>query len=477
MKSLRRVYEPLFRNVVYPLYESGLKRRSTLQYLAEYEQNQWLPAEQIQALQWEKLQTLITHCWEQVPFYREHWGRAGLTDPADVRSLADYARLPVLTKRDLREHFERLKAEGFRDRLLYKTTGGSTGEPVTIGYTRESYERRNAVMLRGYGWAGAPLGRHALFVWGQDPDGQPLKDRLHHLAFNRRFLNAFVMSERNMATYADAIDRDRPETLVGYVSSLVRLAKWLEAGGRRVHAPASVICAAEPLYAHHRALLERVFGCRVHNTYGCREVMLIASECEVGDGLHVNADHLHVELGDAVFSSGHNVPREVLITDLHNYGMPLMRYANGDIAVERHGDCPCGRGLPLLASVDGRSMDALRTPDGHFVGEYLEHLVFATPGIQRFQAVQHRVDTIEVTLVRGEGYDPSVPDVLRERFSQIYGDSVRLDFRFAEDIPLTPTGKLRVAISTLSCSVGTAFTHAWEWTSRLGVEQALIAIA
>lgn len=476
MKALRRVYEPLFRNVLYPLYESGLMRRRTLRYLAEYERNQWLPAEQVRALQWEKLQTLIAHCWERVPFYRAHWGRAGMSDPAEIRSLEDYARLPVLTKRDLREDFERLKADGHRDRLLYKTTGGSTGEPVTIGYTRESYERRTAVMLRGYRWAGAPLGRHVLFLWGHDPDSQSLKERLHHAAFNRRILNAYVMGERNMANYADAIDADRPGTLVGYVSPLVRLAKWLEAQGRRVHAPDTLICAAEPLYPHHRALLERVFRCRVHNTYGCREVMLIASECGACEGLHVNADHLHVELGDPVFATGHAVPREVLITDLHNYGMPLMRYANGDIATETHGDCACGRGLPLLASVDGRRMDALRTPEGRFVGEFLEFLVFATPGVVRFQAAQHRLDTIEVTLVRGEGFSDASLETLRERFRHTCGESTRLTFHFADDIPLTPTGKLRVAISTLSCSAATALTQTLEWSARLGGDPVVMGI-
>ena len=477
MKAVRRVYEHLFRRAVYPFYESGLKRRSTLRYLAEYEQNQWLPAERIQAMRWEKLQTLIAHCWQRVPFYRDHWGRAGMSDPSEIRSLEDYARLPVLTKRNLREESERLKADSYRDDLLYKTTGGSTGEPVTIGYTRESYERRTAVMLRGYRWAGAPLGRHVLFLWGHDPDGQSLKERLHHAAFNRRILNAYMMGERNMAAYADAIDADRPRTLVGYVAPLVRLAKWLDAQGRRVHAPEALICAAEPLYPHHRVLLERVFGCRVHNTYGCREVMLIASECGVCEGLHVNADHLHVELGDPVFADGHHdVPRETLITDLHNYGMPLMRYANGDIATERHGGGACGRGLPLLASVDGRQMDALRTPEGRFVGEFLEYLVFATPGIVRFQAAQHSIDTIDVTVVRGEGFRETSLDTLRERFRQTCGDTTRLTFHFADDIPLTPTGKLRVAISTLSCSATTALTHTLEWSARLGLEPAMMGV-
>lgn len=477
MKEVRRAYGPLFRRVLYPLYESGLRGRGTLRYLAEYERDQWRSADEIRALQWRKLRALIEHCWAQVPFYREHWGRAGVSGPGDIRDHDDYARLPILTKRELRAHFESLKAERWRDRLLYKTTGGSTGEPVTIGYTRESYERRTAVMLRGYAWAGAALGTHALFLWGQDPVGLGWKERLHHALFNRRYLNAYVMGEANIADYADAIDADRPEVIVAYVAPLVRLAKWLEARGRRVHAPRAILCAAEPLYPHHRLLIERVFGAPVRNTYGCREVMLIAAECGHGPGLHVNADHLHVELGESVAPGDAAGPREVLVTDLHNYGMPLMRYANGDIATAHPHACPCGRGLPLLGSVDGRRMDTLRTPEGRFVGEYLEYLVFGTPGIQRFQAVQHQLDAIEVSLVRGEGFDPAALDRMRARFREVCGDSTQLRFHYADDIPLTRTGKLRVAISTLGCSVGTAMAHAWEWLARAGMEPVVMGMA
>ena len=223
-------------------------------------------------------------------------------------------------------------------------------------------------------------------------------------------------------------------------------------------------------------LIQRVFGAPVHNTYGCREVMLIAAECGHGPGLHANADHLHVELGDPVEPRDATGPREVLVTDLHNFGMPLMRYANGDIATAHPQACPCGRGLPLLSSIDGRRMDALRTPEGRFVGEYLEYLVFDTPGIQRFQAVQHRLDAIDVTLVRGEGFAPGALDRLRERFQQVCGDSTQLHFHYADDIPLTRTGKLRVAISTLACSAGTAAAHAFDWLARAGLEPAAMGV-
>src|SRR5690606_3876856 len=115
---------------------------------------QWLDGERIAALQWNTLKRLIAHCWREVPYYQRRWKEIGV-EPGDIRSLEDYARLPVLTKADIRANFQDLHAGSFRGEMLYKATGGSTGEPLRFGYTRESYERRMAMMWRGYAWAGA----------------------------------------------------------------------------------------------------------------------------------------------------------------------------------------------------------------------------------------------------------------------------------------------------------------------------------
>lgn len=441
------MYGPLFRRILFPVYESGLRRRATLAHLDEYQRSQWLAPEELAALQWRKLQQLVAHCWEQVPYYRARWEQAGVAGPQDIRTPGDYARLPVLTKADVRANFEALHDRDHAGKMLYKTTGGSTGEPLRIGYTRESYERRIAVMHRGYEWAGAPLGARALYFWGEPLEGVPVKERLMQRAFNRRVVNVFTMRDDDMARYADAIDEFRPQVVVAYVAAAVRVARWLLETGRKVHRPRSVICAAEPLAPHERDLIERGFGCPVYNTYGCREVMLVASQCSAREGLHVNADHLCVELGEPLPGGGGKRP--VLVTDLHNYGMPLLRYENGDLATPSTAACTCGRGLPMLASIDGRTMDALRDSAGHFVGEYLEHLVFNTPGIRRFQAVQERLDVIEVSYVAAEGFDEASLQDIALAMREAFGDTVRLDFRRTSEIPLTPTGKLRVAVSRL----------------------------
>lgn len=445
-------YEKAFSRVLYPLWESGLWRRHTLAYLADYQRDQWLAPEQIAALQWQRLKRLLEHCEQKVPYYRQRWREAGIA-VADIRNLDDYAQLPVLTKADIRQHFDALQAEGWHDRVLTKATGGSTGDPLRFGYTRESYERRTAVMWRGYDWAGSRMGRRTLFVWGGavgTPNRvQQFKDRVYNAAFARRVLNSFGMTEANMAGYADAIDDYRPQVIVGYVGPLVRLAQWLLDTGRRVAAPRSIIGAAESLHEFQREIIERAFGCPAYNTYGCREFMLIASECERREGLHVNADHLVVELQRHPGAPA-TEPGEVVITDLFNYGMPFVRYLNGDVATASDHVCSCGRGLPLLQRVDGRLLDAIRTPAGHLLpGEFFPHMLKDVPGLVRFQVVQRRLDQLELSLVRGPGFDEASLAYIRRELAKVVGDSLQLNVHFVDDIPLTPSGKWRVCISEL----------------------------
>jgi len=445
-------YEKAFSRVLYPLWESGLRRRHTLAYLADYQRDQWLAPEQIAALQWQRLKQLLEHCERTVPYYRQRWREAGIA-VADIRSLDDYARLPVLTKSDIRQHFDALQAEGWHDRVLTKATGGSTGDPLRFGYTRESYERRTAVMWRGYGWAGSRMGRRTLFVWGGAVGTphrfQQFKDRVYNAAFARHVLNSFNMTDANMAEFADAIDRYRPQVIVGYVGPLVRLAQWLLDTGRRVVAPQSIIGAAESLHEFQREIIERAFGCPAYNTYGCREFMLIASECERREGLHVNADHLVVELQRRPGTPA-TEPGEVVITDLFNYGMPFVRYLNGDVATASDHVCSCGRGLPLLQRVDGRLLDAIRTPAGHLLpGEFFPHMLKDVPGLVRFQVVQRRLDQLELSLVRGPGFDEASLAYIRRELAKVVGDSLQLNVHFVDDIPLTPSGKWRVCISEL----------------------------
>ncbi|NID14528.1 phenylacetate--CoA ligase family protein [Luteibacter yeojuensis] len=448
-----KTYEALLRHVLWPAYEGGLRRRDTPRHMRRYERDQWLAPKEIQALQFERLKRLLDWCYREVPYYRRRWDAEGIA-PQDIRCMDDYARLPLLTKADIREHAEDLKAISLKGSLAYKATGGSTGEPLRFGYTRESNDRRVAVMWRGYGWAGSRMGRRTLFLWG-GAVGEPtrahrMKDRVYNAVFARKLLDSFHMSEATMAGYADAIDAYRPEVIVSYVGPLFRLAEWLLSQGRQVARPVSIIGAAEALHPYQREIIERAFGAPAYNTYGCREFMLVASECEHRDGLHVNADHLVVETLAADGKPTRSGSGEVAITDLFNYGMPFIRYVNGDMSTPAASRCPCGRGLPMLASVDGRKLDAIRTPAGHILpGEFFPHMLKDVPGLTRFQLVQRSLDRLDLSIVRGRDFEDASLDYIRREVAKVLGDSAELHCHFVDDIPLTRSGKLRVTVSEL----------------------------
>lgn len=448
------LYEHAFRRVLYPAYEAA-RGRHTLRYLDEYEANQWRSPEQLAGIQFARLKALVAHCWSEVPFYRARWESAGF-EPGDLKSMQDYARLPVLTKADIRSHFDDLHARSLRAGLLYKATGGSTGEPLRFGYTRESNDRRSAVMWRGYGWTGARPGRRTLFLWGGavgDPGrGAQLKERLYHAAFHRRMLNSFLMRDDNMAAYADAIAAYRPEVIVAYVDPVYRLSKWLLEHGRSIPGVVSVLGAAEALHDFQRPVIEAAFpGAKAYNTYGCREFMLVACEAEDREGLLVNADHLVVELLDPTRADNGNETGELAITDLYNLGMPFIRYVNGDIA-SRNGpwDAAGRRGLPRLGRIDGRRLDAIRTPDGRVLpGEFFPHMLKDVAGVRRFQVVQDSLERFTLRIVPGPGFGDAQEAYVRREVSKVLGDDASLDLQRVDDIPLTASGKFRVTVSRL----------------------------
>ncbi|WP_199099443.1 phenylacetate--CoA ligase family protein [Dyella sp. ASV21] len=447
-------YEKAFRRVLFPVYESGIRRRGTLAWLAEYEHNQWLSPNQLESLQWERLKRLLEHCYREVPYYQRQWKALGIT-PDDIRNRDDYARLPMLTKADIRAQGDDLKAQSWRDRMLYKNTSGSTGEPLRFGYTRESNDRRNAVMFRGYGWAGSPPGRRSLVMWGGGLGNPTLarrwKDQLYHAAFGRRIVNSFHMTEANMSEYADLIDSYRPEVLAGYFSPLLRLAQWLLDTGRRVHSPKAFIVNGEAMHEFQREIVEKAFGCPAFNTYGCREFMMIAGECDQHKGMHVNMDHLLVERVQPPDAHLAPLTGEAVVTDLFNYGMPFIRYATGDLITASPQLCACGRGLPLITQVEGRMLDAIRTPDGRILpGMFFPFLLKEVPGVRQYQVVQRQLDRLDVSLVRGDAFNDDSLAMIHREIRKVLGDSIEVACHFVDDIPLTRSGKTRLTISELA---------------------------
>ena len=440
------MYSHILERALLPAHNlvKGRKYARHRRFLAE---SQWWPLERLLEFQWQELRSLVQHCFQSVPYYQKKYSEAGIRLD-DIRTVADFSRLPVLTRAEVNEHRDALCSTAYRGKLLPHSTGGSSGVPTRFFRTIESYDWRTAAMDRVYGWTGCRLGERAVYLWGAPvgrvPRGQLLKARAHNYLLRHLVFNTFSQSqERWSEIYARTV-AFRPKWIVGYVSSLEEFSWFLE---RQSMPPLpgvkAVIAAAEPLDEQTRARISKAIGSPVFNTYGSREFMSIAGECEEHSGLHINSENVLVETA----LSPQEGPSEILVTDLHNYGMPFLRYSIGDAGVLDNTPCACGRGLPRLRTIDGRLLDLLRTANGRLVpGEFFPHLLKDVPEILEYQVEQKEIDRIKVSVVLSHPLSRNSQAFLEEEFKKVIGDGTRVEITNVDRITRLPSGKRRAVV-------------------------------
>jgi phenylacetate-coenzyme A ligase PaaK-like adenylate-forming protein len=444
-----------YRHALLPFFEGVLKRRGTFRFWAELERSQWLSRRELEQRQVESLRRLLEHAAHHCSYYRDEWERLEL-GPEKLHSLEDFARWPLMTRDTIKAHRSKMRAAVSGLRMFSKATGGSSGVPLEFDLNMESHERRVAAMYRGYHWAGATPGTKQLFFWGVALGNRPwwkrAKDRLYDRLQRRLVLNSFEFARDRAPEFLKRLNRYRPDVIVAYTNPLYEFARILNEHNLVPYSPKSIIVGAEKIYPFQRELIERVFQAPVFETYGSREVMLIGAECEQHAGLHLTHENLVVEVLD---DSGAPTPDgqegNVVITDLTNYGMPFIRYVNGDRAIAGWRQCSCGRGLPLMRAVTGRQLDLIETPDGRCVaGEFFPHLIKDFPAVERFQVIQEALDRVEVRLVVGSVWSESDRRALDDELRKVLGPAVHIDIRTVDNIPLTAAGKHRVVVRTIA---------------------------
>jgi phenylacetate-CoA ligase len=435
----------MLESVLLPAYDR-VRGRRYVERRTFLECSQWWSAKRIREFQWTELKTLLTHVFASVPYLREKYRAAGIA-LEDLQGWDDFRRLPPLTRAEVNAHGPDLCSTAYTGRLLPHATGGSTGVPTRFFRTYESYDWRLAAKDRAYSWAGWRLGEPAIYLWGA-PIGsvswrQALKTRAYEAVQRQLIVNTFSQSDRLWAdVYARAL-KFRPVLLVGYVSSLEAFADYLRRTKRSIPGLRNAIGAAEPLFDDARRRIEEGLGVPLANTYGSREFMSIAAECECRDGLHIHAENLVVETRVRDGAE----PSEILVTDLHNYGMPFVRYQSGDLGRMTNAACSCGRGLPRLRAIEGRVLDALRAADGRIVpGEFFPHLLKDIPEVAQYRVEQKRIDRLVILAVLTRPLSPRSERILSGEIRKVFGSSTVYELLPVAEIPALSSGKRRITV-------------------------------
>lgn len=420
-----------------------------LPYLRVLLRSQHLSTRELASLQLERLQRLIAHAREFVPF---HGKSLATTLGNTIGSLTDLPELPFTTKADLKERREAMISRKRFYLLTKKTTGGSTGEPVTIPKTRDAMAWELAATWRGYSWAGIDIGDRQGRFWGI-PFGKKHKARAKLIDFiaNRKRCSAFSFGERDLETYAAVLEKFRPKYLYGYVSMIEEYAKYFRRHG--ITPPFKLKCVittSEVLTDYHRRLIEDVFSTRVFNEYGSGELGSVAHECEEGS-LHVSAENMIVEVIDGNRPCNPGETGELVITELNNYAAPLIRYRTGDFASLSNKQCKCGKTLPVIDNLFGRAYDMLKNSEGKlFHGEFIMYIFEEAQkknlGIRAFQVAQEDFRSFRIKIVPGEKYGQPTEEFITRRIRENFDRSTEISFERVNGIERTPSGKMRLVI-------------------------------
>jgi len=445
-----RAYTALFDSLVWPTWERLIRRRETLHHLRYLERSQWQDPEERHAEELHALVSLLSYAGRNVPYYRELF-RARRFDPRGVKSRADLCELPFLTREIVRERYDDLIDPAHRGKNLKKGTSGSTGTPLKFEYSLASECWRQAVKVRGYGWAGYRPGRKTFYYWAAVSSAAPtFKIRFDRRLRRETFFDSMRQDEASRRFALDELRRTRPEVIVCYTQSCAQFARWIVDRGLRDWDDIPVICGAEAVLLADRAALVQAFGPEIFETYGSRETMLMAAECEAHAGMHLSEENLVVEL---TRDGGEVAPGEtgdVVVTDLHNLGMPMIRYLNGDLAVRGAQErCSCGRGLARLERVDGRRADTMLDRDGNVVPGIVFHVLFSDARkdlVKQFQAVQNARGEVVLRVVRGRDFSEDAFQSVASRFAS-YLRGLPFTVEFHESIlPHRRSGKIQTII-------------------------------
>lgn len=428
-------------------------------YLDDMKKSQWLTPKQLKEFQELKLRKLINHAYFHVPFYRDYFDANNLK-PEDIRTIEDLVKLPIINKRVVTEnlYFGMMADNADKKKMLKVTTSGSTGEPFVVYSSKYQLEMRWGATRRSLEWMGYKFGDRQLRLWHKYlgmKTIESIKEILEAFLARRKFIPAYEMSAGNLDSFLKKMEKFKPDILDGYAESYNLIASYLRDHSYTGPTPKGIMSSAQTLPAESRRIIEEKFHCKVFDKYGSREFAGgIAYECEKHAGYHVVAECNIIEIIKDGQPALPGEIGEVVITELNNYDLPLIRYKVGDLAmqIDNSQSCECGRGLPRIGTIQGRTQATIiGTKNQYIPGTFFARL-FAdySFAIKQFQVVQEKFGEVDLNIVKANLYNDEVLQNAMKTMRKFMGEDLIINVNFVEAIALGRTGKMQHSVSKLN---------------------------
>ncbi|GAA6184331.1 AMP-binding protein [Aliiglaciecola sp. NS0011-25] len=447
------MYTKIVSNVLFPLHEK-LKKHDTVKIRKSLEKSQWFDKETLKQEQSNRLQRFIQTVYKNVPYYRQMFDSSNIS-PNDIQSAEDLVKLPFLDKATISANFEKLKSE-IAGPLARFNTGGSSGQPLIFLLGNERVSHDVAEKWRATRWWDVDIGDKEIVAWGS-PIELGAQDRVRLIRdglFRSELIPAFDMTEQKLLSFLKTIRDTKPKMLFGYPSVFDLLAKTAKQHGMEMNNLGIKVAfvTSERLYPYQRESIEQVFGCPVANGYGGRDAGFIAHQCPEG-GMHLSYEDIVVEIIDP---QGNPLPAgqsgEIVVTHMGTSEFPFIRYRTGDIAIMSDKKCACGRGLPMLESIEGRSTDFVVAADGTILhGLSLIYILRDIKSVEAFKIVQESMQHTHVQVVSKNGeVDEQTQNIIITGIQARLGAEVSVTVEPLTEIAPEKSGKYRYVISKVS---------------------------
>lgn len=419
----------------------------------EFENNQWLSLQELTDWQSVRLRELVKHAYKTVPYYQEILKKQKLV-PADIQSIDDLYKLPILTKEDIKQNYIRMLSTTIPKRLVrYGHTSGTTGSPLNVAYDVNTCVAHHAADWRQKSWAGLEYGQPYASLQGRlivpTIQKKPPFWRKNYIN-NQLFLSAFHLTEENLPYYFDKLSKDGIQFLEGYPSNIFILALYLNK--KNINFPLkAILTSSETLFPSQKDAIEKAFSCKIFDFYGMAERVVFATECD-----HHQGHHLCLDYGITEFLDSDNQPvvdgklGKIVATSLHNFAMPMIRYQTNDSCSLKATLCSCGRKFPLMDEVATKNEAIVTLPDGRLISpSVLTHPFKPMENIVESQIIQETINLLRVKIVKNQKYSIKDEKALLAGFSERLGSDIAIVVEYVDEIPRTKSGKFKWVISKI----------------------------